>query len=83
MFRPSSPPNQRQLEASTFAMRGNNDYLLPDVSRPQEREIFLSPTGVGIVPLNHPTHDSIKTQGAFLPLRVGGVSGADGAYALT
>ena len=28
--------------------------------------------------MNHPTHDSIKTQRAFLPLRVGGVGGADG-----
>jgi hypothetical protein len=31
-----------------------------------------------IQPGNHPTHDFAKTLGAFLPLRVGGVWGADG-----
>ena len=34
-----------------------------------------------IGPVNHPTHDFAKSLGAFLPLRVGGVCGADGERA--
>ena len=37
-----------------------------------------SPNHSRTEPVNHPTHDFAKTPGAFLPLRVGGVGGADG-----
>jgi hypothetical protein len=40
-----------------------------------------SPKNSRIEPMNHPTHDSVQTLGAFLPLRVGGVRGADGERA--
>ena len=32
-------------------------------------------------PLNQPAHSNVKTRGAFPPLRVGGVGGADGERA--
>ena len=52
----------------------------PKLREPEEPE-ENSPKNSRIEPLNHPGQDIAKTLRAFLPLRVGGVCGADGERA--